>query len=140
MVAANIDEAPRLVSTAPVFQVADVAATMRWYEEHLGFEAFPFPAAPPHAFCVLVQGAIEIMLQRVEGQPKLDVYRQRPGGVWHAYIRMEGVEELYRRLRGRPEVVMLEPIKRQPYGDTEFVIADPDGHALVFSELISDSQ
>jgi alkaline phosphatase D len=39
-----------------------------------------------------------------------------------------------------PEVVLLEPLKRQPYGDTEFVIADPDGHVLVFSELVSDSQ
>ena len=34
----------------------------------------------------------------------------------------------------------LEPLKRQPYGDTEFVIADPEGHVLVFSELVSDSQ
>jgi uncharacterized glyoxalase superfamily protein PhnB len=130
----------RLSSIAPVFQVADVAATMRWYEQNLGFEAFPFPAAPPHAFCVLVQGAIEIMLQRVAGQPKLEVYRQRPGGVWHAYLRVEGVHALYEQVRARPEVVIVEPIRRQPYGDTEFVVADPDGHLLVFSELVSDSQ
>lgn len=130
----------RLSGVAPVFQVADVAATMRWYEENLGFEAFPFPAAAPHAFCILARDGIEIMLQRLEGQERLEVYRRRPGGVWHAYLRMEGVEELYRQLRGRPEVVMLEPIKRQPYGDTEVVVADPDGHVLVFSELISDSQ
>jgi len=130
----------RLSGVAPVFQVADVAATMRWYEENLGFEAFPFPAAAPHAFCILARDGIEIMLQRLEGQERLEVYRRRPGGVWHAYLRMEGVEELYRQLRGRPEVVMLEPIKRQPYGDTEVVVADPDGHVLVFSELIADSQ
>ena len=36
--------------------------------------------------------------------------------------------------------LVLEPIKRQPCGDTEFVVADPDGHVLVSSELISDSQ
>jgi uncharacterized glyoxalase superfamily protein PhnB len=130
----------RLSGVAPVFQVADVASTMRWYEENLGFEAFPFPAAAPHAFCILARDGIEIMLQRLEGQERLEVYRRRPGGVWHAYLRMEGVEELYRQLRGRPEVVMLEPIKRQPYGDTEVVVADPDGHVLVFSELIADSQ
>lgn len=133
-------EAPRLVGAAPVFQVPDVAATMRWYEENLGFEAFPFPASAPHAFCVLASGGIEIMLQRLEGQEKLDVYRQRPGGVWHAYLRIEGVQALYDQVRSRPSVVVLERIKRQPYGDTEFVLADPDGHVLVFSELISDSQ
>jgi uncharacterized glyoxalase superfamily protein PhnB len=133
-------DAPRLVGAAPVFQVADVAATMRWYEENLGFEAFPFPASPPHAFCVLARDGVEIMLQRLEGQQKLEVYRHRPGGVWHAYFRMEGVQALYDQVRARPAAVLLERIKRQPYGDTEFVVADPDGHVLVFSELISDSQ
>ncbi len=130
----------RLTSVATVFQVADVAATMRWYEETLGFEAFPFPAAPPHAFCVLARDGVEIMLQRLEGQPTLDVYRSRPGGVWHAYFRTEGVQAFYDQVRERPGVVLLERIRRQPYGDTEFVVADPDGHVLVFSELISDSQ
>jgi uncharacterized glyoxalase superfamily protein PhnB len=135
------DEAPpRLVSAAPVFQVGDVATSMHWYEQNLGFEAFPFPSKPPHAFCILVRDAVEIMLQRVDGQQKLDVYKQRPAGVWHAYLRIEEVHTLYKRVRARPEVVVLEPLKRQPYGDTEFVIADPDGHVLVFSELVSDSQ
>ena len=135
------DEAPpRLVSAAPVFQVGDVASTMRWYERHLGFEAFPFPSAPPHAFCVLVRDAVEVMLQRLDGMEALDVYRRRPGGVWHAYLRVEGVQALYEAVRARPEVVLLEPLRRQPYGDTEFVVADPDGHVLVFSELVSDSQ
>jgi uncharacterized glyoxalase superfamily protein PhnB len=133
-------DAPRLVGAAPVFQVPDVAATMRWYEENLGFEGFAFPASPPHAFCVLASGGVEIMLQRLEGQEKLDEYGRRPGGVWHAYLRMEGVQALYDQVRARPAVVLLERIKRQPYGDTEFVVADPDGHVLVFSELISDSQ
>ena len=131
---------PRLLGASPVFQVADVAATMRWYEQNLGFEAFPFPSNPPHAFGILVRDGIEIMLQRVEGREKLDVYRERPGGVWHAYLRVEGVEMLYQEVRARPEVVLVEPLKRQPYGDTEFVVADPDGHIVVFSELVSDSQ
>jgi uncharacterized glyoxalase superfamily protein PhnB len=135
-----IGEGPKLVGCAPVFQVADVAATMRWYEANLEFEAYPFPSAAPHAFCILDRDSIEIMLQRLEGQPVLDVYKRRSGGVWHAYLRMEGVQALYDQVRQRPEVVLLEPIKRQPYGDTEFVVADPDGHVLVFSELISESQ
>jgi hypothetical protein len=32
---------------------------------------------------------------------------------------------------------MLEPIEKQLSGDTEFVVHDLDGHALVFSELIA---
>lgn len=130
------DRTPRLRSSAPVFQVGDVADAMRWYETNLGFIAHPFPDAPPYVFCVLTRDAVEIMLQRVDAHEKLDTYRRRSGGSWHVYLRMEGVHALYENLRRRPDVVVLEPIRRQPYGDTEFVIEDPNGYALVFSELI----
>jgi len=126
----------KLISAAPIFQVADVAATMRFYETNLGFTAHPFPKSPPYVFCILLRDAVEIMLQRVDGQEPLDTYRRRAGGIWHAYIRMESVREFYEAVKQRPEVVLLEPLKRQPYGDTEFVVKDPNGYVLVFSELI----
>ena len=76
------------------------------------------------------------MLQRVDDHEKLDTYRRRSTGTWHAYIRMEGVEAIYEAIRQPQDVVVLEPIKRQPYGDTEFVVKDPNDYVLVFSELI----
>jgi catechol 2,3-dioxygenase-like lactoylglutathione lyase family enzyme len=125
-----------LRSAAPVFLVDDVSATMRWYESVLGFRAHPFPPQPPHAFCVLERDHVEIMLQALTGHAQRDLYTKRPGGVWNAYLRMEGVEELYARVSTLPEVTVLEPLCRQPYGDTEFVIRDPNGYVLVFSEMI----
>ena len=133
----NVMSTSRLRSAAPVFQVRDVAETMRWYEANLGFRSHPFPAEPPHVFCVLARDDVEIMLQRVNDLEKLDTYGRRSGGVWHAYLRMAGVHELYEQVRSRSGVEMLEPIKKQPYRDTEFVIRDLDGHVLVFSELIA---
>jgi len=77
------------------------------------------------------------MLQRVDDHDKLDTYRRRSTGTWHAYIRMEGIVALYEAIRQQPDVILLEPINRQPYGDAEFVVKDPNGYVLVFSELIS---
>jgi catechol 2,3-dioxygenase-like lactoylglutathione lyase family enzyme len=128
----------RLCSAAPVFQVGDITRTMRWYEAHLGFRADPFPEAPPYVFCILTRDAVEIMLQRVDAHETLDTYRRRAGGVWHVYLRMEGVHALYEAVRQEPEVVVLEPLRRQPYGDTEFVVQDPNGYVLVFSELVTE--
>ena len=34
---------PKLSSVAPTFPVADVDATIRWYETHLGFVSYPSP-------------------------------------------------------------------------------------------------
>jgi uncharacterized glyoxalase superfamily protein PhnB len=120
--------------SAPVFVVDDIAATMRWYETVLEFEADPFPASPPYVFCILRRDNVEIMLQRLQGYEKPDLYTRRDGGVWDVYVRMEGVRELFERVSRRADVVVREPLRRQPYGQSEFAIADPNGYTLVFSE------
>ena len=125
-----------LRSAAPAFLVSDVSQTMRWYRSVLGFDTYPFPKTPPHVFGILARDGVEIMLQRLEGYEKPRLYEKRDGGVWNAYIRTTGVTPLYRRLRRRRDVEFLEALCEQPYGDTEFAIADPNGYVLVFSELI----
>jgi uncharacterized glyoxalase superfamily protein PhnB len=126
---------PRLCSSAPCFPVADVGATKRWYEEHLGFTSCPFPKTEPYAFASLVRDDVEIMLQRIEGYQKPDLYALRgSSGVWDAYIRMEGVREFYNLVRERVSVI--RPLEKQFYGDWEFELKDPNGYVLVFSELL----
>ena len=120
-------------SVAPVFAVADVGTTIRWYEEQLGFIGDPFPPQGPYVFAIVYRDKIEIMLQRVEGYQKPDLYNARPGGVWDAYIRTEGVEDLYESVRAEAEII--QPLRRQPYGAWEFEVKDPNGYVLVFSEL-----
>ena len=59
---------------------------------------------------------------------------QRGGGVWDAYIRMKGVKEFYKSINDKVEII--RPLQKQPYGDWEFEVKDPNGYVLVFSELI----
>ena len=125
-----------LRSAAPVFLVSDVSATMQWYETILGFRSHPFPPQPPHVFCVLEKDSVEIMLQFLKGYVKPELYSLRDGGVWDAYLRMTGVHALYERISRLAGVTIVEPICPQPYGDTEFVVRDPNGYILVFSELV----
>lgn len=39
-----------LLAAVPCFPVADITATMRWYEEQLGFISDPFPGAERYVF------------------------------------------------------------------------------------------
>ncbi len=126
----------RLRSSAPVFLVGDIASTMRWYQTNLGFQADPFPESPPHTFCILSKDSVEIMLQQLAGYEKPDLYRKRQGGVWDVYLRMQGVRELFQAVSKLGEVTVLEPLHRQPYGEIEFVIKDPNGYTLVFAEEV----
>ena len=125
--------AARFYDAIPVFLVGDIAATMRWYSEKLGFSANAVPASPPHTFCILAKDNAQIFLQQLAGYRKPDLYRERAGGVWNAYLPVRGVGELFRTLSGL-EVTIVEPLHHQPYGQTEFVVSDPNGYTLVFAE------
>jgi uncharacterized glyoxalase superfamily protein PhnB len=125
---------PRLTSVNPCFPVADVGGTLRWYEQKLGFEGHRFPENEPYVFGILVRDQIEIMLQRLVGYQRPDLYNRRAGGVWDAYIRIQGVKEFYELVREKVEI--LRPLQKQFYGDWEFEVKDPNGYVLVFSELI----
>ncbi len=111
--------------------VRDVEHAARWYSEVLGFRPHLFPKAPPYVFAVLGRDGVEIMLQATPA----DAATVQDGA--GAYLRMNGVVAFYRQLvdAGLP---IAEPLARKPYGDTEFAIRDPDGHLLVFSELLQD--
>ncbi len=124
----------KLDRATPVFLVSDIASTMRWYASHLGFKVQGVPESPPHTFGFLRKDNLEIFLQQLDGYSKPDIYDKREGGVWSVYIQVQGVRELYRQLSQIPDVTMLEPLCHQPYGQTEFVIRDPNGYALVFAQ------
>jgi uncharacterized glyoxalase superfamily protein PhnB len=79
---------------------------------------------------------VEIMFQRLDDYQKPDLYRLRSGGVWDAYIRMEGVKEFYEAIKDRVEIRMT--LRQQPYGDWEFEVRDPNGYILVFSEELAE--
>jgi catechol 2,3-dioxygenase-like lactoylglutathione lyase family enzyme len=138
----------KLNTAAPIFLVRDISETMHWYHDHLGFQPFPFPnSGPPYVFCILFRDGVEIMLQRNAEYVRPDEHSV-PGGFrksdtgldrWDAYIRMTGIRELYEDLSNNPAVEIVEHLHKQSYGDGEFVIRDPNGYLLIFSELIPAS-
>lgn len=123
---------PRLISSAATFLVDDVTATARWYEENLAFHASFFPQQPPYVYASLQRDGVEIILLRQEGYRKPEV--QREGGGWDAYIRTEGLRELYEDVGQK--VSLKSDLTKRPYGDSEFELEDPNGYVLVFGEII----
>ena len=121
----------RIMSAVPTFLVADIAATARWYAQHLGFQtAGHVPDHEPYVYASLHRGGAEIMLLNLSGYRKPDLTRLRPAGLWDAYVRMEGVRALYETVRDQAFINM--PLKKQSYGDWEFEVRDPNGYVLVF--------
>jgi len=123
---------PTLRTSSTVFLVGDIAATIPWYVS-LGFTASPFPPSPPHTFAILRRDRVEIMLQQLDGYVRPDHYAQRSGGVWNLYIETDNVVALYETFSERGMKIICKP-HRQPYGQIELEVADPNGYVLVFAQ------
>jgi hypothetical protein len=122
----------KLVSAAPTFLVNDVALTAHWYDLNLGFSASVFPKTPPHVYASLQREGVEIMLLRQEGYRKPEI--TRAGGVWDAYMRMQGIRSFCDEVRAK--IPLKSDLTKRPYGDTEFEVIDPNGYILVFAEIV----
>lgn len=103
----------QLTGVTPVFPVADVDATARWYQDVLGFDG------------------VEIFLQRVEGYSKPDLSARRAGGVWDAYLSVTGLSHMWERVSDLPGARGPE---QRWYGQREIEVRDPNGYLLVFAE------
>lgn len=122
----------RIHSAVPTLLVSDVDETVGWYVGELGFTlAGYFPPKPPTGWASLMRDGAELMLLRLPGFQKPDLYDRRgAAGVWDVYFRTNGVHRLYETLKHKPFVK--QPLKRQPYKDWEFEVQDPNGYILVF--------
>lgn len=118
----------------PLLRVTDVARSMAWYHDTLGFTGDPFPAKPPFEFTILRKGAAEIMLRR--GVPRVSSKPQRYD--WDVYLRIEGsrFREVCAHLQIRG--IVNRPVEQMPYGLAEFEIVDPDGHVLCLSQELDN--
>jgi predicted enzyme related to lactoylglutathione lyase len=115
----------RFVSSRTTLGVRDVPASIDFYARALGFEVGVTMGEPP-TFALLAHGDVGLGLVQVE-DPAV-------AGFACCYVNVEGVEELHDRCVSAGATVT-GPLTRQPWGNYDFVIADPDGHQLAFGEI-----
>jgi catechol 2,3-dioxygenase-like lactoylglutathione lyase family enzyme len=119
----------------PVLQVQDVARSIAWYTNVLGFSANPFPDHPPYSFAILRLDGVELMLQCQEDDSSRHT-SPRPG--WAVYLRMKGGRLLELAEVVRNHTSILRGPERAFYGQVEFEVADLDGYRLCLAEVLGD--
>jgi len=105
----------------PILNVHDVAKTLTYYVDVLGFD-HSWSWGDPPTFGGVVSGHAEIHFCQ-DGQGG--------AGTWIA-VWVNDVDELYERLRSR-DVDIRQPPTTFAWGVRELNVADPDGHRIRFS-------
>ena len=111
--------------------VRDIAASLKFYQQILGFERqITVPEQEPFVFVAMGTDDVEIFLNKSES-PKAPL----PGGI-SLYVEVSGLEQLLSRIQ--QESITIEiPLNETFYGMREFAVLDPDGYMLIFAERIS---
>lgn len=114
-----------LLHAIPVLTVDDVAKTVAFFEEHLGFsKAFEFG---PYAG--VTRAGITIHLN---GEPG-DCY-SRPNS---CRIDVTGVDALHTEMEAQGVVKADEKLADTPFGMRQFSVLDPSGNRITFAEMLS---
>ena len=120
----------KVVHTRHVLAVKDLRVETDYYLEKLGFTR-DF-TAPGWEF--LSFGDFKVML----GECADEMTAEETGNhSWFAHALVENVDEVYQEFNDRGAKI-LSPIADKPWGIRDFTVATPDGHRIVFGQLIGE--
>jgi catechol 2,3-dioxygenase-like lactoylglutathione lyase family enzyme len=111
----------------PVLDCSDIAASVAFWRDKLGFDAGTW--GEPPTFAIVQRGTVSIALALM---PKDKVAVSRNGA---AYVYVKDVDALYAEYQALG-VALPHPPETRPYNCREFV-DDPDGHVTAFGQVLS---
>ena len=122
---------PRILATTPVFVVSDVARSLAWYCDKLGFREPAMWGGDPPEFGMCNRDDLDLMVSCAETPAHI-----RPNGpnkVWDLCILVEDVAAEQRALESAGVRIERGPEKTF-YDMIEIEIVDPDGYRICFGQ------
>jgi len=121
---------PNIVRARSVLAVQDLARSVRYYRDVLGFTEDPIKSP---GWCFLSLGAFHVML----GECRDEVAAEATGNhSWFIHLLLDDVDAYHREIRDRGADIVSPPTDR-PYGLREFSLRTPDGHRLMVGQTIA---
>ena len=115
---------PQFVRAMPVLDCADMAVSLAFYRNKLGFHADTW--GEPPTFAILQRGAVTLALAQVD-KPAVNK-------TWAAYLYVTDVDAVYAELMAHG-VAIAEPPEDRFYNCREFTVDDPDGNLLAVGQI-----
>ena len=117
------DEHPMMAGSATVFVVSDIATSLAYYRDLLGFQV-TFEYGQPLSYACLCRDEVALHLLASSRTKRL------PGhGAICVFVR--DVDQIYAEVSGRGARLLNQPEDRD-YGMRDFDVVDADGNQLTF--------
>lgn len=108
----------RMYCSTPIFRVKDLRASLRHYEQRLGFST-AWVWGEPASFAAVRRGHVELFLcEDCQGQP----------GTWVSVF-VDDVDQLHREYERQGATIVVPPTNYE-WGMREMLVEDLDGHRL----------
>jgi catechol 2,3-dioxygenase-like lactoylglutathione lyase family enzyme len=118
-----MDETPKFLSAVPVLPAPDIAATIAFYTQKLGF-AIDFQSDD---YAGLSRGAVQVHFWLCGDRQIAENSSCR--------INIRGIEQLYQECQAQNIVHSNGSLVTKPWGLREFAVLDLNGNCITFAEL-----
>jgi catechol 2,3-dioxygenase-like lactoylglutathione lyase family enzyme len=130
----TVGQKTQLLRSAPYFPVANVAASVAYYQRVLGFES-EYAAGTPPQFAIVGRDGLSIMF-RLVAKPELITPNEKQGGTWDAFFWVDNARALHAELVANGAKVVYGPMVQEAYNMEEFAVRDLEGYVLGFGQAL----
>ena len=120
---------PRIKYVVPILLVRDVKASAVFFRQKLGFTIDFLHGLPPFYGSVSRDG-VHLHLRFVHGPHFAEIAKQEES-LLCASFQVENVQGIFAEFKERG-VEFAQPLTKQAWGGTDFIVQDPDGNAISF--------
>ena len=122
--------APRLTQAIPVVFVSDVERASCFYRDELGF-VIDFLHGEPPFYGSVSRDEARIHLRFVHEPARVSGLREKEE-LLSAFLSVTGVRALFSEYKSK-DVPFVHRLKKQAWGQSAFIVRDPDGNWLCFA-------
>jgi len=122
---------PVLKGAMPVVFVSNVQTSAAFFRDKLGF-AIDFLHGHPPFYASVSRGAARLHLRFVHEPVITPGVREREEGLLSAFLDVENIKGLFAEYKAAG-VDFFQPLRKEPWGGSAFVVLDPDGNCICFA-------
>lgn len=126
----DAEPGPEILAAHPQIFVTDMARAVAFYRDRLGFSVEYLWGEPPF-YGLVRRGRAALNLRHVEA-PAIDPALRDRETLLSATLVVQHVKELFLAYK-RAGLAFRQPLREQPWGARDFIVADPDGNLIHFA-------